>query len=50
MMLHAVGCRKEAGARIRVFFPCKVAVAGDESYLVCAAVAAGVVWFLLCVL
>ena len=30
-------------------FPCKVA-AGDESYLVCAAVAAGVVWFLLCVL
>ena len=24
--------------------------AGDESYLVCAAVAAGVVWFLLCVL
>ena len=31
-------------------FPCKVASAGDESYLVCAAVAAGVVWFLLCVL
>ena len=31
-------------------FPCKVAAAGDESYLVCAAVAAGVVWFLLCVL
>ena len=30
--------------------PCKVAAAGDESYLVCAAVAAGVVWFLLCVL
>ena len=27
-------------------FPCKVAAAGDESYLVCAAVAAGVVWFL----
>ena len=31
-------------------FPCKVAAAGDESYLVCAAVAAGVVWCLLCVL
>ena len=31
-------------------FPCKVAAAGDESYLVCAAVAAGVFWFLLCVL
>ena len=31
-------------------FLCKVAAAGDESYLVCAAVAAGVVWFLLCVL
>ena len=27
-------------------FPCKVAAAGDESYLVCAAVAAGIVWFL----
>ena len=35
-------------------FPGKVAAAGDERYLVCAAVAAGVVsvakWFLLCVL
>ena len=35
-------------------FPCKMAAAGDESYLVCAAVAAGVVscheLFLLCVL
>ena len=35
-------------------FPCKVAAAGDERYLVCAAVAAGAVsvakWFLLCVL
>ena len=30
-------------------FPCKVAPAGDERYLVCAAGAAGVVWFLLCV-
>jgi len=28
-------------------FPCKVAAAGDERYLVCAAGAAGVVWFLL---
>ena len=31
-------------------FPCKVAAAGDERYLVCAAGAAGAVWFLLCVL
>ena len=35
-------------------FPCKVVAAGDERYLVCAPVAAGVVsvakWFLLCVL
>ena len=31
-------------------FPCKVAATGDERYLVCAAGAAGVVWFLLCVL
>ena len=35
-------------------FPCNVAAAGDERYLVCAADAAGVVsvakWFLLCVL
>ena len=31
-------------------FPCKVAAAGDERYLVCAAVAAAVVWFLLRVL
>ena len=31
-------------------FPCKVAAARDERYLVCAAGAAGVVWFLLCVL
>ena len=28
-------------------FPCKVAAAGDERYLVCAAGAAGVAWFLL---
>ena len=31
-------------------FPCKVAAAGNERYHVCAAGAAGVVWFLLCVL
>ena len=31
-------------------FPCKVAAGGDERYLVCAAGAAGAVWFLLCVL
>ena len=31
-------------------FPCQVAAAGDERYLVCAAGAAGAVWFLLCVL
>ena len=31
-------------------FPCQVVAAGDERYLVCAAVAAAVVWFLLCVL
>ena len=35
-------------------FPCKVAAAGDENYLVCAADVAWIVstrnWFLLCVL
>jgi len=31
-------------------FQRKVAATGDERYLVCAAVAAAVVWFLLCVL
>ena len=31
-------------------FPCKVAAGDDERYLVCAAVAAAVVWFLLWVL
>ena len=31
-------------------FPCKVAAGDDEKYLVCATVAAAVVWFLLCVL
>ena len=57
MMLYVVCCGKEVGVRNRVFFrvtsrvfPCNVAVVGDESYLVCAAVAAGVIWFLLFVL
>ena len=53
MMLHGLCVGEEAGAR-NLVFPCKVAAAGDESYLVCAAVAAGVVLcancFLLCVL
>ena len=31
-------------------FPCKVAAGDDERYLVCAAVAAGAVSFLQCVL
>ena len=48
-MLHGLCSGEEAGARNLVFL-CKVAAAGDESYLVCAAVAAAVVWFLLCVL
>ena len=51
--LHDVACRGlwegSWSTKPRVF-PCKVAAAGDESYLVCAAVAAGVVWCLLCVL
>ena len=53
-MLHGLCFGEEAGARNLVVFPCKVVAAGDERYLVCAAVAAGVVsvakWFLLCVL
>ena len=48
-MLHGLCFGEEAGARNLVFFR-KVAAAGDETYLVCAAVAAGVVWSLLCVL
>ena len=51
--LHDVACRVLWGGSRSTkpcVFPCKVAAAGDESYLVCAAVAAGVVWFLLCVL
>ena len=51
--LHDVTCRVLWGGSRSTkpcVFPCKVAAAGDESYLVCAAVAAGVVWFLLCVL
>ena len=51
---HGLCFGEEAGARNIVFFPCKVVAAGDERYLACAAVAAGVVsvakWFLLCVL
>ena len=47
--LHDVACRMlwegSRSTKSRVF-PCKVAAAGNESYLVCAAVAAGVVWFL----
>ena len=49
MMLHAV-CWGGSRSTKPCVFPCKVAAADDESYLVCAAVAAGVVWFLLCVL
>ena len=48
-MLHGLCFGEEARAR-NLVFPCKVAAAGDERYLVCAAGAAGVVWFLLCVL
>ena len=47
-MLHGLCFGEEAGARNLVFFWCKVAAAGGERYLVCAAVAAAVVWFLLC--
>ena len=50
MMLHGLCFREEAEARNLVFFRVKCAAADDESYLVCAAVAAGVVWFRLCVL
>ena len=49
-MLHGLCFGEEAGARNLAFFLCKVAAAGDERYLMCAAVAAAVVWFLLCVL
>ena len=51
--LHDVACRVLWGGSRSTepcVFPCKVAAAGDERYFVCAAVAAGVVWFLLCVL
>ena len=50
--LHDVACRVVWGGSRSTkpcVFPCKVAAAGDESYFVCATVAAGVVWFL-CVL
>ena len=47
-----MGCVLWGGSRSTkpCVFPCKVAAAGDARYLVCAAVAAAVVWFLLCVL
>ena len=51
--LHDVACRglwEGSRSTKPCVFPCKVAAASDESYLVCAAVAAGVVWCLLCVL
>ena len=51
--LHDVACRglwEGSRSTKPCVFPCNVAVAGDESYLVCAAVAAGVIWFLLFVL
>ena len=52
-MLHGFCFGEEAGAR-NLVFPRKVAAAGDERYLVCAAGAAAVVSvanvFLLCVL
>ena len=55
-MLHGLSCGEEAGARNLVFFRVKFKVpsAGDERYLLRAAVAAAVVSsanvFLLCVL
>ena len=45
-MLHGLCFGDEAGARNLVFFmifPCRVAAAGGERYLLCAAGAAGVV-------
>ena len=42
-MLHGLCVGEEAGARNHCVFPRKVAAAGDERYLVCAAVAAAVV-------
>ena len=45
-MLHGFCFGEEAGARNLVFFilfPCKVAAAGAERYLLCAAGAAGAV-------
>ena len=50
MILHGLWVGGGSRSTKPCVFPCKVAAAGDESYLVCAAVAAGVVWFLLCVL
>ena len=47
-MLHGLCCGEEAGARNLVFFRVKWAAGDDERYLVCAAGAAAVVWFLMC--
>ena len=48
---HWNGCMNVACRRTKPFvFLCKVAAAGDERCLECAAGAAGVVWFLLRVL
>ena len=47
-MLCVVGRKPEH--ETLCFFRVKVAATGDERYLVCAAVAAAVIWFLLCVL
>ena len=41
-MLHGLCFGEEAGAR-NLVFPCKVAAAGDERFLLCAAGAAAVV-------
>ena len=43
-------CGEEAGARNLVFFRVKWLRTAMKGNLVCAAGAAGVVWFLLCVL
>ena len=42
-MLHGGCVGEEPGARPRCVFPCKVAAAGDERYLMCAAGAAAIV-------
>ena len=42
-MGYVLGRKPEHETTKPCVFPCKVAAAGDERYLVCAAVAAGVV-------